>query len=404
LEDIVLKATPFVARTAYLVGVFLPVSTSILVAPAATAQTPHNAPAKVHLTATSPLTRTAVTAKNASPIPSAGDRIKSMKLDAVVQRDGSLEVREDLHLSFKSHDRHGITRCFANVYHLNGFRYPVKVSIYSVSDKTGKPADFEVVQDPGQTNVNIGNHGKLLDGEQYFTLRYRLTGLVTEHDGAPKFVYWHATGKWPFPIDAAEVALHTPPGSTAGKASCHVQGANKDLVVSSDGPRIDCPTTALSPGSALVIGADLDAKSVELSRSALTNNKPNLAANSKGWLKQYPYMIFLGLGLVLLLAKMALTCNCRCGLVCQCNCTCGTNCRCTSSGFDPLSSPGWRNTSRNYGAYYLPPSGLGQSSGWSSTDSGSSWSDTSSGNSLDSGGGSFDGGGSDDSSSGGSSW
>ena len=144
----------------------------------------------------------------------ADERILSYDSVITVQADGSLNVRETLHVRAEGNQiRRGIYRDFPTLYPgRNGEHFDVGFDFRS-AQRDGSPEPWHSETHGNGVRIYLGSKDVMLPpGEHTYELEYRADhelGFFADHDE----LYWNVTGNgWDFPIDSATARVLLPEG------------------------------------------------------------------------------------------------------------------------------------------------------------------------------------------------
>jgi uncharacterized membrane protein YgcG len=147
------------------------------------------------------------------------ERIVSYDAGAVIQRDGSILVTEQIVYDFGSDARHGISREIPVVSRYNGGYdriYPLSVRSVQSLDA---PDQYQVEDRGSSAIVRIGDPGRTVTGVHTYRLTYLMRGSLNAFTGHDE-LYWNAVGaRWNVPIGRVTVKVTAPAAVT--RAVCH---------------------------------------------------------------------------------------------------------------------------------------------------------------------------------------
>ncbi|EKE14927.1 MAG: hypothetical protein ACD_12C00242G0001, partial [uncultured bacterium] len=145
-----------------------------------------------------------------------GEHIKSFDSSIIINKDGTIDVKETIIYDFDSLQKHGIYREIPYIKtNQDGKKYELKFNNFSVTDENKKSYTYvkswineELVR------LKIGDANKLITGIHTYIISYKVSGALTyfsDHDE----LYWNATGnQWTVPIAVltSEVRIPDPDG------------------------------------------------------------------------------------------------------------------------------------------------------------------------------------------------
>ncbi len=124
----------------------------------------------------------------------AGEQIKDFTVNINVQKDGSLNVREDIRYYFDT-SRHGIYRNIPFTIYDDGVRYDMEYKFSDVVDENGKKYKVDKGKSGEQWVLKIGDPDKTITGDHTYVISYTVKGglrYFEDHDE----LYWNITGNW----------------------------------------------------------------------------------------------------------------------------------------------------------------------------------------------------------------
>lgn len=151
-----------------------------------------------------------------------GERITSFSSDLVIERDGSLAVREQIIYDFGTNQRHGIFRYLPDRFPCEGAA--VGPSCPKDHDRVTPIRDLKVSMDGGPVPVKterqgnttvwrIGDADRTITGSHVYQISYLLTGTFNPTSDGGAVLGWNATGTgWDVPIDEVVVTITAPTG------------------------------------------------------------------------------------------------------------------------------------------------------------------------------------------------
>jgi len=201
-------------------------------------------------------------------------RIDNYLADFTLKADGTLQVTEDLTVSFPI-PRHGIFRFFdtrdPNVAKNRLIPTDIRVT------RDGNPEPFEVLSESRgrYRNIKIGSAGTTLGDSHDYRISYVIKGAITKgHHGSASQFYWQLIPSgWLMPITKSTLTVHLP--ADAENFKCAV-GLGTGTSCSADGEgtqELTVKTGQLLPHTPVTIQAGLDV--------------PTPAAESLPWADKY---------------------------------------------------------------------------------------------------------------------
>ncbi len=145
-------------------------------------------------------------------VAAAEERILSFDSQVAIQRDGTLDVTETIHVQVENVAiNHGIYRDFPTRYDApNGRRVKVGFELINTwLDGQEEPAKVETLSNG--VRIRIGTADRIVPtGAHNYTIQYRATRMIGRFDDYDE-LYWNVTGNgWDFPIDRAMATITLP--------------------------------------------------------------------------------------------------------------------------------------------------------------------------------------------------
>ncbi len=202
---------------------------------------------------------------------SAGARaelIKNFHSEITINRDGTIDVREDIEYDFQYAERHGIYRDIPYKYDYGYKRYSIRLDVNRVTDFNGDPYKYEVSSSGGSIHIRIGDPDTTVTGVHGYRIEYTVRGAIAffeDHDE----LYWNVTGdEWRVPIMRAGAAVSFDVETSDGvEAECYtgVRGSTDkecNYKISAESVNF-LATNSLWAGQGLTIAVGLPKGSIE---------------------------------------------------------------------------------------------------------------------------------------------
>jgi uncharacterized membrane protein YgcG len=162
-----------------------------------------------------------------------GWKITSFDARYDVQQDGTMLVKETIHVDFGTQQHHGI---FRYLYQSRSCGAPdpaaqqplvpcpegddrvYDISSVRVTDLNGNPVKYSDSTSGDSKVLKIGDADKLVTGQQNYVISYQVKGALdaySDHDE----LYWNAFQGWPVQAQQVQVELHLPDGAQL-RATC----------------------------------------------------------------------------------------------------------------------------------------------------------------------------------------
>jgi uncharacterized membrane protein len=153
------------------------------------------------------------------------EEIKNFRSEIFINRDGTIDVREDIEYDFQYAERHGIYRDIPYSYDFGYKRYSIKLDVTHVTDFDGSPYKYEVSSGGGYIHIRIGDPDTTVTGVHGYRIEYRVRGAIAfleDHDE----LYWNVTGdEWRVPIMRAGADVFSEVETNDGvNAECYTGG------------------------------------------------------------------------------------------------------------------------------------------------------------------------------------
>ncbi|HEY9775425.1 MAG TPA: DUF2207 domain-containing protein [Planktothrix sp.] len=186
-----------------------------------------------------------------------------------MQRDGSLDVTENIAQDFGTAKRHGIIRTIpVDFESRDGKPYRTDLRLLSVEDGQHDSRQYTIAHHENDIVITIGDPSELLTGRQTFVIHYTLRRAIHFFDDKPEVYFNAIDDQWKFPILSASALLYLPPGVDLTKLKLDAwQGAagsekRAEILIAADG--VAYQARNLQPGEGLTIAAQLPADSMPL--------------------------------------------------------------------------------------------------------------------------------------------
>lgn len=175
-----------------------------------------------------------------------GESIQTFSSDLVIERDGSLAVREQIIYDFATNERHGIFRFVPDRFPCAGDA--VGPACPKDHDRVTPLRDLKVTMDGGPVPVSttrqgdstvwrIGAADRTVTGSHIYTISYLLTGVLNPLDDGGAVLGWNVTGTaWDVPIDEVTVTVTTPSAPADTGFACTRGPAGSDQACAQPNP------------------------------------------------------------------------------------------------------------------------------------------------------------------------
>lgn len=150
----------------------------------------------------------------------AQEQIQSFDTKIVINKDGTIDVKERIVYDFGTLEKHGIHRDVPFVKtNKQGKKFKLDFSNFSVTDENNNSYRFTKSTNNQQLTFKIGDPNKTITGLHTYIISYKVSGALTyfsDHDE----LYWNATGnEWTVPIVHSTSGVGLPVGAAQGEIS-----------------------------------------------------------------------------------------------------------------------------------------------------------------------------------------
>ena len=112
----------------------------------------------------------------------------------VINKDGSVNVSEEITYDFGSTEHHGITRNIPYKYKARGGNYKLRISNITVTDDKGIAVPFTKSTGGGEIQLKIGDPETFVTGQHIYKLSYTVRRAINFFGDHDEF-YWNAIGQ-----------------------------------------------------------------------------------------------------------------------------------------------------------------------------------------------------------------
>lgn len=188
------------------------------------------------------------------------EEISSFNAEFLINKDGTVNVKETIDYDFGSLERHGIFRYLPQITtNSEGKKYLMEISDFSVTDGNGALYQYKITEEDGEVELKIGDPNRTITGLNKYIISYKVSGGLTyfsDHDE----LYWNVTGNgWEIPINKVSASLKLPDkvDDNALRMACYTGAKGSDDSYCSysivDGEVLFQTTSLLSGGEGLTI-------------------------------------------------------------------------------------------------------------------------------------------------------
>lgn len=139
------------------------------------------------------------------------EHIERFHVDIIVNKDGTINVKESILYDFSNLERHGI---FRNIpftkRNEENKRVDLKFENFTVTNDKGQDYKFEKSTENEQIILKIGDPNKTITGVHTYNISYTVSGAIGYFDDYDE-LYWNVTGNsWDVPIRYLDAKLTLP--------------------------------------------------------------------------------------------------------------------------------------------------------------------------------------------------
>jgi len=140
----------------------------------------------------------------------AQEKIENFLVKIQIDRNGKINVMEEIKYDFGSAYKHGIYRDIPLIKeNREGDKFKIDVENISVNDNDGNQYQYEISKGRN-LSLKIGNPNKTITGKNVYIINYMISGALTYFDTYDE-LYWNAIGtEWKVPIENAFIQIIVP--------------------------------------------------------------------------------------------------------------------------------------------------------------------------------------------------
>jgi|GEM_PF-3470013 len=129
-----------------------------------------------------------------------GENIKNYDVFITIQKDGILNISENINYNFDGRQKHGIYRKIP-------LKFGSEVEVFNVL-KNGKKENFDIFDEAEYKIIKIGKQDVLLENGNYnYQIDYKMKKAITEY-GNQYEIYFNGIGQeWGVPIEKANIVI-----------------------------------------------------------------------------------------------------------------------------------------------------------------------------------------------------
>ncbi|MFA6513450.1 MAG: DUF2207 domain-containing protein, partial [Patescibacteria group bacterium] len=141
-----------------------------------------------------------------------GEHIKSFDSNIIINKDGTIDVKESIIYDFSTLNKHGIYRDIPFIKtNQDGKKFELKLDNVSVADENGRSYKFvKSWIDEKILRLKIGDADLYVTGEHQYIISYKVFGALTYYSDHDE-LYWNVTGnEWNVPIAFSRAQVTMP--------------------------------------------------------------------------------------------------------------------------------------------------------------------------------------------------
>ncbi len=140
-----------------------------------------------------------------------GEKIQNFASQIKINKDGTIDVSENIIYDFDNLEKHGIYRIIPYIKeNKDGKKFRLDFKIISVEDENKQSYHYSTSSENNKLTVKIGDPDKTISGTHTYVINYQVSGALTyfsDHDE----LYWNVTGnEWPVPILISSASVELP--------------------------------------------------------------------------------------------------------------------------------------------------------------------------------------------------
>ena len=187
---------------------------------------------------------------------SAQELIHTLQFDALVNRDGSVNITETILYDFGNEQRHGIFRYIPyKKVNQDGKSYVMDIKVGKITDEKRNDYKYTTTKSGNDLMLKVGDPNATITGQHVYVISYLVRGGLTYFETYDEF-YWNGVGSgWEIPINIAMVSVNFEQNFGEGELDgvCYtgpVGSTNKACTVNRLQNGITFGTSRINPGEA----------------------------------------------------------------------------------------------------------------------------------------------------------
>jgi hypothetical protein len=131
----------------------------------------------------------------------AQEKIDNFYSEININKNGIINVLEDIKYDFGSLYKHGIYRNIPYIKtNQDGKKYILDIKVQSVTDENNKDYTYTLLRENQNLKIKIGDADRIISGTHSYLINYLVSGALTYFNDYDE-LYWNATGnEWQVPI------------------------------------------------------------------------------------------------------------------------------------------------------------------------------------------------------------
>lgn len=140
-----------------------------------------------------------------------GMKIAEYSSDVVINKEGTIDVSENILYDFDTNLKHGIFRTIPIIKtNIDGKKYRLNFTNFSVTDSNGDRIPFKKITDGTEIKLQIGDANSLVSGENTYVISYTVSGALTYYSDHDE-LYWNVTGNsWDVQLENIRTNISIP--------------------------------------------------------------------------------------------------------------------------------------------------------------------------------------------------
>ena len=162
------------------------------------------------------------------------EEIKNFQSNININKDGTINVNENISYDFGGLEKHGIYRDIPYIKtNSDKKKFRLIFSDFSVVDENQNTYNFVLSDDGEKISLKIGDANRLVTGIHQYTISYKVAGALTYYSDHDE-LYWNVTGNsWTVPIDSSTAIINLPENleNSNVKLACYTGSTGDNLTL-----------------------------------------------------------------------------------------------------------------------------------------------------------------------------